>query len=91
MKCVLFILAAILALSLAKDWTVKVKGQVICSRRSLQDAKVELREYDMCKISGCYRMSDYYIPEKAINSGKTFDMSYINLNILGKSDKEVCN
>lgn len=38
----------------------------------------------------CHRISDYEIPEKAINAGE-FDMQFINLNIRGHDDKKICD
>uniref|UniRef100_A0AC34G6M2 Transthyretin-like family protein n=1 Tax=Panagrolaimus sp. ES5 TaxID=591445 RepID=A0AC34G6M2_9BILA len=126
------LIAAIIALSFAKEQTVKVRGQVICDKRSIRNALVELREHDTldpddtlssihtdkdgnfaltgtedeitsikpyirithtCDVQDratCHRVSDFEIPADKINNGE-YDMNFVNLNLKGHSDKEVCN
>jgi len=43
------LLVALVAVCLAEEQVVNVKGQVICDKRSLRNIKVELREHDTCE------------------------------------------
>ncbi|CAB3401570.1 unnamed protein product [Caenorhabditis bovis] len=40
------------------------------------------------KKAGCKRISEFVIPKEKI--GKTYDMTYVTLDILTKNDKEKC-
>uniref|UniRef100_A0A914QUF4 Transthyretin-like family protein n=1 Tax=Panagrolaimus davidi TaxID=227884 RepID=A0A914QUF4_9BILA len=41
------IFLGIFVLSFAKEWTVKVRGQVVCNRQVVDNVAVELREHDI--------------------------------------------
>uniref|UniRef100_A0A7E4ZVY2 Transthyretin-like family protein n=1 Tax=Panagrellus redivivus TaxID=6233 RepID=A0A7E4ZVY2_PANRE len=126
------VLLALIAAAYAKEQTIKVKGQIICDKRSIRNALVELREHDTFdpddtlatihtdkdgnfQLSGkedevtaikpyirvthtcdvqdratCHRISDFEIPANFIN-GAEYDMNFVNLNLKGHTDKEVCN
>uniref|UniRef100_A0AC34QDC2 Uncharacterized protein n=1 Tax=Panagrolaimus sp. JU765 TaxID=591449 RepID=A0AC34QDC2_9BILA len=128
----LFVLLALFAVAIfAKEQTISVRGQVICDKRSIRNALVELREHDTfdpddtlatthsdkdgnfaltgmedevtsirpyirvthtCDVQDratCHRISDFEIPADKINNGE-YDMNFVNLNLKGHNDKEVC-